>query len=165
MPAPAVVQKASKLGLKLAAAVAFLAPLLTRVTVGWAFFLTGRGKLANLDTFTQFLTDLGVPFPALNAPFVAGLEFVGGLCLVFGLLTRVMSAGLAGSMVVALMQEKGFLESWAPTGEMGPLDFDPYVFILLLAWLVLYGPGAISLDKPLAKWLGLGSGTREGSPK
>lgn len=71
-----------------------------------------------------------------------------------GLLTRLMSLGLAGSMLVALMQEKGFVESWAPTGELSPLDFDPYVFILLLAWLVLHGPGPLSLDRPLAKWLG-----------
>lgn len=166
MPAPAVVRKTANQGLKLAAALAFLAPLLTRISVGWAFFLTGRGKLADLDTFTQFLTDLGVPFPALNAPFVAGLEFVGGFCLVLGLLTRLMSAALAGSMVVALMHEKGFLESWGPTGEMGPLDFDPFVFIVLLTWLVLYGPGPVSADKPLAKWLGVGGGaSAEGSSK
>lgn len=76
MPAPAFVQRVVSTALKIAGSLAFLAPLLTRVTLGWAFFLTGRGKLAHLDTFVGFLTDLGVPFPQWNAPFVAGLEFV-----------------------------------------------------------------------------------------
>lgn len=158
MPVPAVVHRVTGLGLKVASALSFVAPLMTRVTVGWAFFLTGRGKLGNLDAFVAFLTDLGVPFPALNAPVVAGLELVGGVCLILGLLTRLMSLGLLGTMVVALAQEKGFVESWSPTGELGPLDFSPFVFILLLVWLALNGPGPVSLDKPLSKWLGLGGG-------
>ena len=162
MPVPHAVQRASSQALKMAGALAFLAPLLTRVTLGWAFFLTGRGKLANIDTFVAFLTDLGVPFPALNAPFVAGLELVWGLCLIIGLLTRLMALGLAGTMVVALLQEKAFLTSWLPTGDVGPLDISPYVFLLFLSWLVLYGPGPVSLDKLLAKKLGLASAAEAG---
>ena len=30
------------------------------------------------------------------------------------------------------------------------------MFLLLLSWLVLYGPGLLSLDHFLARWLGLG---------
>lgn len=154
---PAFVKNAVALGLKVASALAFLAPLLTRITVGYAFFLTGRGKLGNLEGFTGYLQELGVPFASAQAPFVAGLEFVGGMCLVIGLLTRLMSLGLLGTMVGALLtaDKESFLESWAPTGDAGPLDIDPWVFFLLLSWLVLHGPGAVSLDKPLSKLLGL----------
>jgi putative oxidoreductase len=157
MPAPGFVQRLAKKGLSLATAVSFVAPLLTRVTVGWAFILTGNGKLRNLDTFTEYLTSLGVPMAALQAPFVAGLELVGGICLVLGLLTRVMSALLAGTMVVALVTAEGakFLSSWLPTGDVGPLDISPYVFLLLLSWLVLFGPGPLSLDRFLAGWVGV----------
>jgi putative oxidoreductase len=158
MPAPVAIRRAAALGLKAASALAFLAPLLTRVTVGYTFLLTGRGKLAQLDTFVGYLRDeLGVPFAAAQAPFIAGLEFVGGICLVLGLLTRVMSLGLAGTMVGALLtaELERFRLSWLPTGEEGPLDLDPWVFLLLLSWLVLKGPGGVSLDALLTKWLGL----------
>src|SRR5437762_1118301 len=50
MFAPAFVERPARLGLRVAAAFAFLPPLLTRITLGHAFFLTGRGKLANFDT-------------------------------------------------------------------------------------------------------------------
>lgn len=158
MPAPGLLQRLAKLGLGVAARLAFLAPLLARVTVGYAFFLTGRGKLGNLDTFTQFLSELGVPFAAQQAPFIAGLEFLGGICLVIGLLTRVMSTALLGTMVVALMtaDRENFLKAWLPTGDIGPLDVAPWVFSLLLIWLATYGPGAVSLDRFLARWVGVG---------
>ena len=154
---PSLVQRAAALGLKAAGVFAFLAPFLTRITLGYAFFLTGRGKLENLDRFAGFLGELGVPFPAVQAPFVAGLEFVGGICLVVGLLTRLMGAGLAATMVVALVTaDRGlFLAAWLPTGDVGPLDVPAWVFLLLLSWLVLYGPGTLSLDALLAKTLGL----------
>lgn len=154
---PAFAKKAAALGLRIATALAFLAPLLTRITVGYSFFLTGRGKLGNLETFTGYLQELGVPFASAQAPVLAGLEFVGGICLVLGLLTRVMSLGLLGTMVGALLtaEKDSFLGSWAPTGDVGPLDIDPWVFILLLSWLVLHGPGHVSVDKPASKLLGL----------
>lgn len=154
---PVFMKKAAALGLRVASTLAFLAPLLTRITVGYAFFLTGRGKLGNLETFTGYLQELGVPFASAQAPFVAGLEFVGGMCLVVGLLTRLMSLGLLGTMVGALLtaEKQSFLDSWAPTGDVGPLDIDPWVFFLLLSWLVLHGPGAVSLDRPISKLLGL----------
>jgi putative oxidoreductase len=160
MPAPAPLQRAARFGLKAAAALAFVAPLLTRITLGHAFFLTGRGKLANFDTTVEFFTSQNIPFPALNAAFVSRLEYYGGALLVLGLLTRIVSALLASTMVVALLTERAqFFQSWKPTGEVGPLDIDSWVFLLLLSWLVLYGPGKASLDHFLARWLGIGEET------
>lgn len=154
---PAFVRKAARLGLRIAAALSFLAPLLTRVTVGYAFFLTGRGKLQNLESFAGYLQELGVPGASAQAPLIAGLEFVGGMALVIGLGTRLFSLGLLGTMVGALVtaEKDSFLESWLPTGDVGPLDIDPWVFLLLLSWLVLLGPGLVSLDHLISKWLGL----------
>lgn len=158
MSAPAIVERPARLGLRAAAALAFLPPLLTRIALGHAFFLTGRGKLANFDTFVSFLSDQGVPWPVMNAHLVARLECYGGILLVIGLLTRLVALGLAGTMAVALWTERRpFIESWAFTGEIGPTDFSPFVFLLLLGWLVVYGPGIASLDAPLARRLGLKS--------
>jgi putative oxidoreductase len=157
MPAPAPVQKSAALGLKVAAALAFLAPLVTRIVVGWAFYLTGSGKWAHFDNTVTFFTELGIPFPEANAALVATLELVGGIALMVGLLTRLFAAGLASTMVVALLtaDKQRFLESLNTTSEISPTDISAFVFLLFFAWLALYGPGPVSLDKLLAKWLKL----------
>lgn len=165
MPAPAAVQRAASLGLKLAAALAFLPPLLTRIALGNAFFQTGRGKLVNFENFVSFFTDLGIPFPELNAHFIARLEYYGGVLLVLGLFTRLVAAGLASTMVVALLtaERQQFLQSWLPSTELGPLDIPPFVYLVFLTWLIFYGPGLISFDKLVSKWLGVGEGAGEGA--
>jgi putative oxidoreductase len=139
------------------AAVSFLAPLLTRLTLGHAFFLTGRGKLEHFDNFVGFLASLGIPAPELNAHVVARLEYYGGIALVLGLATRLFAAALAGTMVMAILtsERETFFASWLPTGEIGPTDIAPFVFFLLLTWLVLFGPGLLSLDAVVARRLGL----------
>ena len=53
-------QRAADLGIRLAAALQFAAPLLTRVTLGHAFFLTGRGKIANIEDFVGFMAARGI---------------------------------------------------------------------------------------------------------
>ena len=155
MSAPAFMERPIRLGLRVAAAFAFLPPLLTRITLGFTFFLTGQGKLNNFDTVVSFLADQGVPAPVLNAHVVARLEYYGGMLLVVGLLTRLVSLGLAGTMVVALLTERRqFLESWRTTGDVGPTDISSFVFLLFFTWLMVYGPGVVSLDALLARWLG-----------
>ncbi len=155
MPAPALVQKSATLGLRVAAALAFLAPLATRIVVGWAFYLTGSGKWAHFDNTVTFFTELGIPYPVANAAFVATLELVGGIALIVGLFTRLFAAGLASTMVVALLtaDKQRFLESWSTASEISPTDISAFVFLLFFAWLALYGPGPVSLDRLLAKWL------------
>jgi putative oxidoreductase len=155
MPAPARIRQAAKLGLKTAAALAFVAPLATRLVVGWAFYLTGSGKWAHFDNTVTFFTELGIPFPEANAAFVSSLELVGGICLILGLFTRLMATGLASTMVVALLtaDKARFIESWRTTSEMSPTDISAFVFLLFFLWLALYGPGPVSLDRFLARWL------------
>lgn len=159
MPAPARVQQAAKLGLKIAAALAFLAPLATRVVVGWGFYLTGRGKWAHFDNTVTFFTELGIPFPQANAAFVSTLELVGGICLILGLFTRLMATGLASTMVVALLtaDKARFIESWSTASEVSPTDISAFVFLLFLLWLALFGPGPVSLDRLLVRSLKLDS--------
>jgi putative oxidoreductase len=158
MPAPASLKRATELGLRVAATLSFLAPLLTRLVVGYAFFLTGRGKWQHFDNTVTFFTELGIPFPEANAAFVATLELVGGVCLILGLLTRLMSAGLLSTMVVALLtaDRERFLESLNPASEIGPTDISAFVFLLFFLWLALLGPGAVSLDALIKRRLGLG---------
>jgi putative oxidoreductase len=153
------IQRLAILGLRITGALAFLAPLLTRLVVGFGFHATGHGKLQNLQKVTGFFSDLGIPFPAANAAFIAGLEFFGGLLLIFGLGTRIIAFLLSGSMVVALLtaDKADFIKKFPPD----PTDVASFTYLLFLIWLVLYGPGPISIDYFLSKWLGLKSKTGE----
>ena len=154
MSAPSAVQRIERLGLAAAAGLAFLPALLTRLLMGEAFFLTGRGKLANFDNTVQFFASLGIPMPELNAAFVSRLEYYGGIALVLGLATRIVAAGLASTMVVALLtaEKQGFLEAVRLSGEQTPTDIVPVVYLLFLLWLVIIGPGSLSLDRLVAGW-------------
>lgn len=157
MTPPALLTRTARRGLKVAAALAFLAPLATRLVVGWAFYLTGSGKWAHFDNTVTFFTELGIPFPQANAAFVSTLELVGGVGLILGLGTRLFATGLASTMGVALMtaDKERFLESWSTASEISPTDISSFVFLLFFLWLALYGPGSVSLDSFLARWLKL----------
>jgi len=150
-----LVPRAIRLGLAAAAALAFLPPLVTRLVMGQAFFLTGRGKLENMDSVVGFFTNLGIPFPELNAAFVSRLEFYGGVALILGLLTRLVAAGLASTMVVALLtaDRDSLVEALRMSGDTGLTDVVPFVYLVLLGWLIVFGPGPLSLDALLMRWL------------
>ena len=141
--------------LKVLAALAFLAPLATRLVMGQAFYQTGSGKIENFANTVEFFGGLGIPFPEANAFLVSRLEFWGRLLLVVGLLTRVVAAGLASTMLVALLtaDRATFLGALAGSGDAGLTDVVPFVYLLFLGWLVLFGPGAVSLDALVARRL------------
>jgi putative oxidoreductase len=160
MDEKAPIVRAARLGLRISAIAAPLAPLLTRLVIGQAFFFTGRGKLAHFENTVNFFTELGIPFPQLNAAFVSRLEFYGGMALIVGLLTRLVALGLASSMVVALMtaDKAHFLDALFGRGDATLTDITSFVYLIFLVWLVLFGPGLLSLDTLLCRALGLPRG-------
>lgn len=133
----------------------FLPPLVTRIVLGMAFFQAGLGKWRHLDGTTEFFAGIGIPMPGANAVFVALVEMVGGALLIPGIASRVGSFFLAATMIVALVtaDRADFLASWSWSGDLAPTDITAFTFLLLLAWLLVSGPGAASADRLLGPWL------------
>ncbi|MGE0397037.1 MAG: DoxX family protein [Kofleriaceae bacterium] len=122
-------------------------PLLVRLTIGLVFATTGWGKLHNLDNVTGFFGSLGIPAPGFHAVFVSGLEFVGGLLLIVGLGTRIASALLVGVMAVAIWTAK-LPELHGLVDLANTIEF---TYLALFVWLVVQGPGLVSIDHLLAR--------------
>ena len=119
-----------------------LAPLFARIVTGWVFLWSGWGKLQNLPTMIENFTGWGIPFPHVLTPFVSGLEFVGGILLIFGLFTRIAAGGLGVVMIVAIRSAL-----WDQVDSLETLlGFYETTALAVFFWLAVAGPGCISLD-------------------
>ena len=139
---------------RFSAAASYLqSPLLLAVRLywGWQFAVTGWGKLHNLAKITAFFASLNIPFPAVNAHFCAGLEFVGGLLLILGLGTRLVGLLLVANMFVAYWtaDHEALLAIFSDPGKFYAAD--PYTFLFASLMVLIFGAGLFSLDRLLAK--------------
>lgn len=128
-------------------------PLLLAVRLywGWQFAQTGWGKLHHLAKITEFFASLGIPFPAFNAQFVSGLEFVGGLLLIVGLASRLTGFLLATNMLVAYWtaDHEALLSVFSDPGKF--YGADPYTFLFASLLVLIFGAGFFSLDATILK--------------
>ncbi|MGO4212363.1 DoxX family protein [Terriglobus sp. 2YAB30_2] len=120
--------------------------LAVRLYWGYQFAQTGWGKLHHLARITDFFTSLGIPFPGLNAHFVAGLEFAGGTLLMLGLLSRPVALLLAGNMFVAYLtaDREALLAIFSDPGKFYVAD--PYTFLFASVMVLIFGPGWFAID-------------------
>jgi putative oxidoreductase len=129
--------------------------LVVRLYWGWQFIVTGWGHMQGIAGFIHFFTKLGIPLPAANAYFVAGLEFVGGILLILGLGTRLIGLLLAGDMMVAFLTADRDALATAFTSD--PTNFyaaAPYTFLFASIIVLIFGAGLFSLDKLIVRRLG-----------
>lgn len=76
--------------------------LLVRVLFGLTLALAhGSKKLTGLEAFVASVAKKGILLPELLAPLAMMSEFLGGLLLALGLLTRVAALFVLGTMLVA----------------------------------------------------------------
>ena len=123
----------------------WLAPLFTRLAVGWVFMWSGWGKLTHLPLVTENFANWGIPAPGLLAPFVSGVEFFGGIFLLLGLLTRISAGALGVVMIVAIATTQ-----WDEVDSLQTLlGLEEVLFLALFLWLAIDGPGRLSLDRLL----------------
>jgi putative oxidoreductase len=120
----------------------WIPPLLARLTLGIVFAESGWGKLHNLPRVIAFFTELGIPAPSVQAPFVAGVELVGGLLLIVGLFTPLAAVFLAATMVVAIATAK--MGDVHTIGDFAGLT--EFAYFVLLMWIAWAGAGKVSLD-------------------
>ena len=133
-----------------AARLGWLAPLLARVAVGYVFLMTGWGKLHALDQIIGYFRTLGIPYPELQAPFVATVELVCGAMILVGLFTRVAALPLIGTMVVATATAQ-----WPNVSNLaGFLGLVEVLYVAFFVWLAIEGAGPISLDSIVRPLLG-----------
>jgi putative oxidoreductase len=119
-----------------------------RVIVGIVFVAHGAQKLFvfGLAGVTGGFAQMGIPLPSIAAPLVAMVEFLGGIALIVGLLTRLAAVGLAIDMLgaILLVHLKG--------GFFMPTGFE-FALTLLAACVAIAvgGSGAFAIDNEIAK--------------
>ena len=127
-----------------------------RAIVGFLFILHGRPKIQNIETWSNAL---GAPLPLCFLS--AGFMILGGAGLIVGVLTPFACASSLVSMLYALVLEMidglpivapdpyelGEFYS-GPNGDKGepPSMEKALMFSFMLVLIMVFGPGAYSLD-------------------
>src|SRR5215471_11087225 len=137
--------------------------VLLRVMAGGVFFWEGILKFVYVNQGLGRFTKLGMPFPIFTADFVGGLEIVGGVLLMAGLLTRWIAVPFVIEMLVAMLSTK--ISLYLGTSPL-PLPPAPpkigmwavlheirseYAQIIVVLYLLINGPGKWSVDALLAR--------------
>jgi putative oxidoreductase len=134
--------------------------LVVRLALGIVFFAHGAQKLlgwfgghglrATVQTFQRYL---GIP-PAV-ATFAAVVEFLGGIAMIVGFLSRPVAVALIVIMVVAVAKvhwQHGFFLASQP-GQANGWEFN-FVLIAMALAVLIGGAGALSIDALLRPYGG-----------
>ena len=122
-----------------------------RLYWGWQFFLTGRGKLMNLEATSEFFASLGLPWPGLQAVLAGGTECFGGALLLVGLGSRLVAVPLIFTMLVAYLtaHRETVTGVWADADAF--VTAPPFLFLLASLIIFVFGPGKFSADALLRR--------------
>jgi uncharacterized membrane protein YphA (DoxX/SURF4 family) len=137
--------------------------LLLRLMAGGVFLSEGILKFVYPNQGIGRFTKLGFPFPHFTATFVGGLEIIGGVLLIAGLVTRLAAITFIVEMIVAILSTKVTL--YLGTSPL-PLPPSPptvgiwavlhetrsdWAQLLTVGFLMLAGPGRWSIDALFAR--------------
>lgn len=141
-----------------------------RIVLGVVFFAHGAqmalgwfGGAGIQSTLSTFRKNLQIPAPLALLSVAA--QFLGGLGLIVGLLSRVAAFGIAIVMSVALLvvhRKFGFFMNWF--GEKQGHGIEYHILVLALALTVMIkGAGAFSLDQVLYQHVSAQNGVAMGA--
>jgi len=136
--------------------------LLLRLFIGCGIAAHGAQKLGligggGISQFVGFLESLHVPHPLLMAYLAAGSEFLGGLALAAGFLTRLSWIPPTIAMAVAIITvhlHHGYF------AQGGGFEY-PLNLAAVFVGLGIIGAGRFSCDGLLGRWLERGSAGTE----
>ncbi len=129
--------------------------LFMRVTWGHQFMLAGLEKLHNADHVTEYFSSMGIPLAQFNAYMVSYFEIIGGICLILGFASRLITIPLIVILLTALTTAHShllkdvliLLDPHAFAQEM------PYPYFITAMLVFTFGPGRISIDAWIKRWV------------
>jgi putative oxidoreductase len=124
------------------------APLLLflRVYFFWQLFLSGKGKLLNIERTAEFFGSLNIPLPVVSAYIAGATECFGGLLLIVGLCSRLVAIPVAFTMLVAYVTAdyEAFTSIFSDPDKF--VAAAPFPFLLVALLILAFGPGVLSID-------------------
>jgi putative oxidoreductase len=153
--------------LLISAASSLQSPFLLVIRLAWGYqmHIAGDGKLRDLAKVTGFFTQLGIPFPAANAVFIAVLEFVGGLLFALGLGSRLIALLFVCDMAVAYIAADREALTSIFSDPHKFYGAAPYTFLVAALIVLIFGPGKYSLDALLTKRFAAGASSPKASSR
>jgi len=129
-----------------------------RLTLGVVFFAHGAQKALGWFGGYGFSGTMGFFTGAMHIPaplaFLAiCAEFLGGIGLLVGLLSRVAAFGIACNMLVAVVmvhRHFGLFANWAGDQKGEGIEYHLLALAIALA-IMIKGSGAFSIDRALSK--------------
>jgi putative oxidoreductase len=128
--------------------------LIIRLYWGWQFFVAGRGKLMDIDKFAGFFANWGIPMPKLNVILAGSTECFGGLLLLLGLGSRIVTVPLIFTMIVAYLTAESDAAHAIFSNPDKFVTAAPFLFLLTCVIVLIFGPGCFSLDAVIARSCG-----------
>lgn len=125
--------------------------LFVRLYWGWQIAQNGWGKLHNLPHVTEFFSSLGLPAPGPTAAFVATVEFLGGILLAAGLLSRLVGLVLSVDMLMAyiIADREALFSIFSDPDKFAAAA--PYTILFAALLIFIFGPGRFALDTLLLR--------------
>ena len=141
-----------------------VALLLLRIGIGFGLWFSAYGHLTHVENMVKQFTEWGVPAPRLNVYVSGYTEAIGGILLILGLGTRLISIPLIFNFLVAYLTASrgefvrlfyplfggspgmGHWDAWADVVNDSAMPFLVASFVTLA-----FGAGKVSLDYLLSR--------------
>jgi len=126
--------------------------LALRLVAGYGLHVAGCAKFDNIGNVAGFFHKLGIIMPEYSAYLVASVECVGGILLLVGFASRLVSIPLAITMIVALLTAHA-----GATFALYPdikefMSQAPVPYLMAALAVFGFGPGSFSVDYVLERF-------------